>query len=159
MMGGINENDDDNDDKDENNDYYIQYYKYINGPCYVSIMTTNHIETAMIKHFHTRFLPCNYRIFSMYDDLYPLIGSRSQLWYGSVNNYEVLKYEKLYNGYNYSVVFNDDKIVRLLNANPGDLIIATHILNEGRPYFEFAIREVKARTIDDDNIYEDEKTI
>jgi len=152
MIGGLDEN---NEDESDDN-YYIQYYKYMNGPCYVSIMTTNHIEAAMVKHFHTRFLPCNYRIFSMYDDLYPLIGSRSQLWYGSVSNYEVLKYEKLYNGYNYSIIFDDDKIVKLLNANSGDIIIATHILNEGRPYFEFTLREVKAHTIDDDIAPEDE---
>jgi hypothetical protein len=149
MMGG------ESDESDQNDKYYIQYYKYINGPCYVSIMSTNHIESAMIKHFHTRFLPCNYRIFSMYDDLYPLIGSKSQLWYGSVKNYELMKYEKLYNNYNYAVIFDDDKIVKLLNANAGDLIIATHVLNEGRPYLEFTIREVKARTIDDD-VIEDE---
>ena len=136
--------------KENNEDYYIQFYKYISGPCYVTIMTTNHIEPAMLRHFHTRFLPCNYRVMSLYDDLYPLIGSKSQLWYGCVKNYEVLEYEKLYNGCNYSYIYDDEHLVKLLNANPGDLIVAVQVLNEGRPYLEFVIKEVKTRNNDVD---------
>ena len=156
MFGGDNEENEnenlDQNPKDDSN-YYIQYYKYISGPCYVTIMTTNHLEPAMIKHFHTRFLPCNYRVLSLYDDVYPLIGSKSQLWYGCVKNYEVIEHEELYNGYNYSYIYDDEHLVKLLNANPGDLIIATQILNEGRPYFEFVIKEVKTRNneVDDDD--------
>ena len=158
MFGGDNEeNENENENLDQNSkddsNYYIQYYKYISGPCYVTIMTTNHLEPAMIKHFHTRFLPCNYRVLSLYDDVYPLIGSKSQLWYGCVKNYEVIEHEELYNGYNYSYIYDDEHLVKLLNANPGDLIIATQILNEGRPYFEFVIKEVKTRNneVDDDD--------
>ena len=140
------ETENESESKDEN--YYIQFYKYISGPCYVTIMTTSHIEPAMVKHFHTRFLPCNYRVMSLYDDLYPLIGSKTQLWYGCVKNYEVIEHEPLYNGYNYSYIYDDEHLVKLLNANPGDLIIATHVLNEGRPYLEFVIKEVKTRNAD-----------
>ena len=129
---------------------YIKSYKYMYGPCYVTILTTNHIESNMIKHFHIRFLPCNYRVMSMYDDLYPLIGSKNTLWCGSTINFEVMKYEKLYNNYNYSVIYDDEHLVKILNANPGDLIIGQQVLFEGRPYLEFVIKEVKTRTHDED---------
>ena len=137
-------------DEESSENYYIQYYKYISGPCYVTVMTTNHIEPAMVRHFHTRFLPCNYRVMSLYDDLYPLIGSKSKLWYGCVNNYEVIEHEDLYNGCQYSYIYDDEHLVKLLNANPGDLIVATQVLFEGRPYLEFVIKEVKTRNVDID---------
>jgi len=136
---------------DAQDEYYIQYYKYISGPCYVSIMTTNHIEPAMLRHFHTRFLPCNYRVMSLYDDLYPLIGSKSQLWYGCVNSYEVIEHEDLYSSAQYSYIYDDEHLVKLLNANPGDLIVAVQVLNEGRPYLEFVVKEVKTRNVDADD--------
>ena len=148
------ENENENENETDPN-YYIQYYKYISGPCYVTVMTTNHIESAMQRHFHARFLPCNYRVLSLYDDVYPLIGSKSKLWYGCVDNYEVLEHEDLYNGCNYSYVYDDEHLTKLLNANPGDLIIATQVLFEGRPYLEFVIKEVKTRNIDAD-VEEDE---
>ena len=147
------ENPDENEEK-ENEEYYIQFYKYISGPCFVTIMTTNHIEPAMLRHFHTRFLPCNYRVMSLYDDLYPLIGSKTKLWYGCLNNYEVIEHEDLYNGCQYSYIYDDEHLVKLLNANPGDLIVATQVLFEGRPYLEFVIKEVKTRNVD---VEEDEE--
>lgn len=155
MLYGGSENENDNEeekpeDEESSENYYIQYYKYISGPCYVTIMTTNHIEPAMVRHFHTRFLPCNYRVMSLYDDLYPLIGSKSKLWYGCVNNYEVIEHEDLYNGCQYSYIYDDEHLVKLLNANPGDLIVATQVLFEGRPYLEFVIKEVKTRNVDVD---------
>jgi len=137
-----------NENEEPSENYYIQYYKYISGPCYVTVMTTNHIEPAMVRHFHTRFLPCNYRVMSLYDDLYPLIGSKSKLWYGCVNNYEVIEHEDLYNGCEYSYIYDDEHLVKLLNANPGDLIIAVQVLFEGRPYLEFVVKEVKTRNVD-----------
>lgn len=149
--GSENENEEEKpEDEESSENYYIQYYKYISGPCYVTIMTTNHIEPAMVRHFHTRFLPCNYRVMSLYDDLYPLIGSKSKLWYGCVNNYEVIEHEDLYNGCQYSYIYDDEHLVKLLNANPGDLIVATQVLFEGRPYLEFVIKEVKTRNVDVD---------
>lgn len=130
---------------------YIQYYKYISGDCYVTICPTNHIESAMQKHFNTRFLPCNYRIISLYD-AYPLIGSKSQLWATCLSkDFEVCEYEPLYNGMNYSIIFDDELLIKILNANIGDIIIGTHIINEGRPYKEFSIKQVTARNNDDED--------
>ena len=146
------ENENDQPENDPN--YYIQYYKYISGPCFVTVMTTNHIEPAMLRHFHTRFLPCNYRVMSLYDDLYPLIGSKSKLWYGCLDNYEVIEHEDLYNGYQYSYIYDDEHLAKLLNANPGDLIVATQVLFEGRPYLEFVVKEVKTRNIDAEEVEE-----
>ena len=158
LYGGDPENENENEEveenENENEDYYIQFYKYISGPCFVTIMTTNHIEPAMLRHFHTRFLPCNYRVMSLYDDLYPLIGSKTKLWYGCLNNYEVIEHEDLYNGCQYSYIYDDEHLVKLLNANPGDLIVATQVLFEGRPYLEFVIKEVKTRNVD---VEEDEE--
>ena len=67
-----------------------------------------------------------------------------------MKDYEVLEYEKLYNGCNYSYIYDDEHLVKLLNANPGDLIVAVQVLNEGRPYLEFVIKEVKTRNNDVD---------
>lgn len=142
MMGGEDE---------KERPAYIQYYRYIQGPCFVTIFTTNHIEPAMLKHFHTRFIPCNYRVMSLYDDVYPLLGSRSRLWCGYTSNFEVIEHEDLYNGYNYSVIYDHEHLVKIMNANPGDLIVGTQIINEGRPYMEIVVKEVKTKANDGDD--------
>ena len=156
--GSLKNEENKNEEEDEDEDTkasYIQYYKYISGPCFVTIFATHHIEPVMLKHFHSRFIPCNYRVLSLYDDVYPLLGSKSKLWCGLSSNFEVMSYEKLYNGYDYSIIYEDEHLVKLLNANPGDLIIGTQIINEGRPYLEFMVKEVKQRgaeTNDDEDI-------
>lgn len=130
---------------------YIQYYKYNGGDCYVTVCPTNHIETAMQKHFNTRFLPCNYRVISLYD-VYPIIGSKSQIWASCLSKYfEVCEYEPLYNGMNYSIIYDDEPLVKILNANIGDIIIGMHFINEIRPYGEFTIKQVTARNNDNDD--------
>lgn len=152
MLGGIDEETEDTEDTEdtEKKKASYEFYKYSNGPCYVTIFTTNHIAPNMVKHFHTRFIPCNYRVLSLYDDVYPLLGSKNKIWTGLTSNFEVMEYERLYNNYEYSIIYDDEHIVKLLNANPGDLIIGTQIINEGRPYMEFIIKEVKARKIETD---------
>ena len=111
---------------------------------YVTVSTTFHIEPSLIRHLKTRFLPCNYRIFSMHN-AYPLIGCKYKTWCGMCQDFEVLEYEKLYNNQKYSVIYNDEILVDILNANVGDLIICKTIFNEGRPYFEYTLREVYSR--------------
>ena len=83
---------------------------------YVTVSTTFHIEPSLIRHLKTRFLPCNYRIFSMHN-AYPLIGCKYKTWCGMCNDFEVLEYEKLYNDQKYSVIYNDEILVDIFIDN------------------------------------------
>lgn len=129
----------------DNSDMDETKYKTMEGGCYVTLCASNHLEQSIQKHLQTRFLPCNYKFMSLYDDVYPLLGSKTQLWCGLCSNFELMEYEELYNGYDYSTIFNIEPIPRILNASLDDLIVGTHILNEGRPYFEFTIKRVKTK--------------
>lgn len=126
------------------------------GRSYVTICPSNHIEPAMRKHFNFNFIPCKYQLFSLYDVAYPLIGSKTTLWCGFVYDYQVIEYEKLYNGKNYSIITNNDPVVKLLNADDNDLIIAIQVLTETwRPYSEFIIKQVKPTNDELEEIEED----
>ena len=110
----------------------------------------------MRKHFNFNFIPCKYQLFSLYDVAYPLIGSKTTLWCGFVYDYQVIEYEKLYNGKNYSIITNNDPVVKLLNADDNDLIIAIQVLTETwRPYSEFIIKQVKPTNDELEEIEED----
>lgn len=110
--------------------------------CLVTIVSTNIITQAIGKHFiSTTILPCNYRLFSLCE-VYPLIGSRNTLWCGSSRNFELLEYEPLYNKNEYQTIFDDDPVVKILNAKKDQLIICKQTYFEISPYSEFVIRKV-----------------
>jgi hypothetical protein len=116
----------------------------------VSITCSNLITTAIAKHFNSMFLPCPYRVFSLCD-VYPLIGSKSGL-YGFTSDFELIEYEELYNKCDYMIIYDNDPMVKILNAQENDLIICKNILFETTAYFEYTIRIVKRVLIDTDSI-------
>ena len=120
--------------------------------CLVSIVSTNIITQAIEKHFtNITILPCNYRLFSLCE-VYPLIGSRSSLWCGSSRDFELLEYEPLYNKNNYQQIYDDDPVVKILNAKHKNLILCKQTYYETSPYTEYSIREVTPRLNDTESI-------
>lgn len=120
--------------------------------CLVTIVSTNIITQAITKHFiNTTILPCNYRLFSLCE-IYPLIGSKNSLWCGSSRDFELLKYEPLYNKNDYQVIYDDDPVVKIMNAKNNDLIICKQTYFETSPYTEFSIRQVKAKLNDTESL-------
>lgn len=126
--------------------------KYITKKSIVTIVSTNIITQAISKHFvNTEILPCNYRLFSLCE-VYPLIGSKNSLWVGSSRDFELLQYEPIYNKNKYSVIFDDDPVVKILNATKDQLIICKQTFYETTPYSEYNIRQVKQRLNDNESL-------
>ena len=120
--------------------------------CLVTIVSTNIITQAITKHFsNSVILPCNYRLFSLCE-IYPLIGSKNTLWCGSSRDFELLSYEPLYNKNNYQIIYDDDPVVKILNARNDDLIICKQTYFETSPYTEYSIRQVKTRLNDGESL-------
>lgn len=119
--------------------------------CYVSICPSNLITSAISKHFVDTILPCNYRMFSLCS-VYPLIGSKSSMFCGFIKDYELCEYKDLYNGAKYQTVYDNEPIVKILNAMNGDLIVVKALRNEKRPYWEYSIAQVKQCLNDADSI-------
>ena len=116
----------------------------------VSITCSNLITSAISKHFNSAFLPCPYRVFSLCD-VYPLIGSKTGM-FGFTSDYELIEYEELYNKLDYMIVYDDDPIVKILNAKENDLIVCKNILFETTAYFEYTVRIVKRVLNDSDSL-------
>lgn len=115
---------------------------------FVTIALTTPIDQSTNRSLMLRYLPCNYNIISLYS-IYPLIGSKTKLWYGMCCDFELCEYEELYNHKDYALIYNDELVVKILNGKIGDLIICKIILNEGRPYFEYSIKRIISRDNDD----------
>ena len=128
------------------------YVDQNSNDCLVSIVSTNIITQAITKHFiNTTILPCNYRLFSLCE-IYPLIGSKNSLWCGSSRDFELLEYEPLYNKNEYQIIYDDDPVVKIMNAKNNDLIICKQTYFETSPYTEFSIRQVKAKLNDTESL-------
>lgn len=120
--------------------------------CLVTIVSTNIITQAISKHFQSSMiLPCNYRLFSLCE-VYPLIGSRNTLWCGSSRDFELLEHEDLYNKNKYQIIFDDDPVVKILNAQKDQLIICKQTYFEVSPYSEYVIRKVTQRLNDSESL-------
>lgn len=120
--------------------------------CLVTIASTNIISQAITKHFiNSVILPCNYRLFSLCE-IYPLIGSKNSLWCGSSRDFELIKYEPLYNKNEYQIIYDDDPVVKIMNAKNNDLIICKQTYFETSPYTEFSIRQVRAKLNDAESL-------
>ena len=134
-----------------------KFYKYLEEnsedvQCPVTIASTNIITQAISKHFNeTSILPCTYRLFSLCE-IYPLIGSKNKLWCGMNWDFELLEYEELYNKGKYSVIYDDDPIVKILNATKNQLIICKQVNYEVSPYIEYSIRQVKQQLNDTESL-------
>lgn len=140
-------------DLTKNNGYVINknvYQTYIpdDSETFITIALTTPIDQTINRSLTLRYLPCNYNFISLYS-IYPLIGSKSKLWYGMCCDFELCEYEELYNHKNYASIYNDELVVKILNGKIGDLIICKIILNEGRPYFEYSIKRIISRNNDD----------
>jgi hypothetical protein len=71
-----------------------------------------------------------------------MIGSKNGL-FGLSRNYSVIPYSPMYNGRDYSVIFDYDPISKLLNALPGDIIKCKICRAEGfSVYDEWYFRRV-----------------
>lgn len=120
--------------------------------CLVTIVSTNIITQAISKHFQSSMiLPCNYRLFSLCE-IYPLIGSKRTLWCGSSRDFELLEHEDLYNKNKYQIIFDDDPVVKILNAQKDQLIICKQTYFEVSPYSEYVIRKVTQRLNDSESL-------
>lgn len=120
-----------------------------NGRPQVYISPAYVVTETMFLHIPMNILPCLYRFASL-TEMYPMIGSKNGL-YGLSYDYKIIPYEDLYNGRSYSLIFDSDVIVKILNAVVGDLICCKRILCEGSPYGEYYLRQVAA-TASDANI-------
>lgn len=141
------------DDLNKNKGYVFNknvYQTYVQDDTetFVTVALTSPIDQSINRNFTIRYLPCNYNVISLYS-IYPLIGSKSKLWYGMCCDFELCEYEELYNHKDYALIYNDELVVKILNGKIGDLIICKIILNEGRPYFEYSIKRIISRDNDD----------
>lgn len=108
------------------------------------------VTDSMLLHVPINVLPCLYRFVSLCE-VYPMIGSSEGL-YGLSYDYQIVKDVKMsYNGRTYSVIYDRDPMVKVLNAMPNDIIQYKRVLSEGSPYGEYYRREV-ASTANDINI-------
>lgn len=118
----------------------------INGRPQVYISPAYVVTDTMFLHIPVNIIPCLYRFVSL-AEMYPMIGSKEGL-YGMTFDYKIIPYEPAYNGRTYSVIFDYDVIVKILNAVNGDLICCKRVLNEGSPYGEYYLRRVTPTTND-----------
>lgn len=108
------------------------------------------VTDSMLLHVPINIIPCLYRFVSLCE-VYPMIGSEEGL-YGMSYDYEIVKDAVMpYNGRTYSIVYDKDPMVKILNALPGDIIQYKRILSEASPYGEYYRREVIS-TANDVNI-------
>lgn len=131
--------------------YHIFENEIKNDPKYkrpqVYICPAFVVTDTMLLHVPINVLPCLYRFVSLCE-LYPMIGSSEGL-YGLSYDYTLIKDSAMpYNGRSYSIIYDRDPIVKILNALPGDVIQYKRVLSEGSPYGEYYRREVVSTTND-----------
>jgi hypothetical protein len=66
--------------------------------------------------------------------------------------YELMKYKEVYTKKTYSVIYDDDPVVKILNAERDQLIISKTVFYEVATYLEFTIRKVISKLADGENI-------
>lgn len=112
------------------------------------------VTDTMFLHVPVNIIPCRYRFVSLCE-LYPMIGSSTEL-YGMSYNYRLIKNENgelemPYNGRVYSIIYDKDPMVKLLNGLPSDVIEYSRVMFEGSPYGEKYRREIVS-TMSDINV-------
>lgn len=107
------------------------------------------VTEIMLLHVPINIIPCRYRFVSLCE-LYPLIGSSNEL-YGLTYDYKIVENVETYNGRVYSIMYDKDPVVKMLNALPGDIVEYKRVMFEGSPYTENYRREVVS-TMNDVNV-------
>lgn len=110
------------------------------NPDSIEVITTNRLIKIGDISVLDEVIGQKINVFSLFD-VYPLIGSPNAL-YGMAFGYEVAEYEKLFNKCDYKLVHVSDPTVKILNAKPGDLILAIRSCFESSAYLEVTIRRV-----------------
>lgn len=134
----------------------IWFYHYFDDKVYttqsvypeVFICPAYVITTAMQLHVPINLIPCMYRFVPL-PEIYPMIGSKNQM-FSMTYDYKILKPEEIPENRQYSVLFDNDPVVKILNALPGDVIQYKRVLYEGCPYAEYYRREIVS-TVEDIN--------
>lgn len=106
------------------------------------------ITQAMQLHVPINLIPCMYRFVPL-PEIYPLVGSKNQL-YSMTYDYKIVPESEIPDNRQYSILFDNDPVIKVLNALPGDIIQYKRILCEGCPYAEYYRREVVS-TVEDVN--------
>lgn len=107
------------------------------------------VTDAMFLHVPTNLVPCMYR-FAPLPTVYPLIGSKNTL-FSMTYDYTLLTDEDLNGTRKYSIILDNDPVIKILNALPGETIQYKRVLCEGSPYGEYYRRTVVS-TVTDINI-------
>ena len=109
-----------------------------------NIMPAFTVSEALRSHYKDDILPdCNYRIFSL-TELYPIIGSKN-MPFKLTYNYKVHPFQETHNGKEYVKIFDDDPIVKLLNALPGELITCNALSYDDAIFSQTLIRQVEEK--------------
>ena len=111
----------------------------------VDIVLTNYVTAAMRKHVVSNdisYLPCPYNIYSLCD-VYPLCGSKNRTIGSFTKDYEIFKYEELYNKNEYQIVSISDPIVKILKGEESDVIACKTLYFDASPYYEYQLRQIR----------------
>ena len=101
------------------------------------------LQQAKFDKIPIGLLDCPYRLVSL-TQLHRITGSPNGLE-GFVIDYKLLKGEKAisFNNKSYPYITNEDPVVKIVNALPGELIRAKQVYDDGCVYTEYKIRVVK----------------
>ena len=121
--------------------FYDKVKKDADAP-HFTILPAFTVSESLKSHYKRDILPdCNYRIFSL-TELYPMIGSKSEI-YKLTYNYKKHPYEPAFNGKEYVKIYDNDPIVKMLNALPGDLITCNALSYDDSVFSQTFIRQVE----------------
>jgi hypothetical protein len=110
--------------------------------CYITIMPTYQISEKISSHLDNQTFPFNYRVISIID-AFPLLGSKQGIKkFGFTRYYDVCKYQPYENGKDYAMVYDDDIMIKLINAMVGDIVCCQVMINDSSPYYEWQFRRV-----------------
>lgn len=98
------------------------------------------VTPAMYNHVPINLVPCMYRFVPL-PEVYPMIGSKNML-YSMTWDYKILNKSEITGTREYSILFDSDPIVKILNAVVGDTIQYKRVLCEGSPYGEYYRRTI-----------------
>lgn len=107
---------------------------------------TSYTLTDQLLNFTLENLDFKFKIFDL-PTIYPMLGGDEL--YGLTADYEVVPYKVPYNDKEYSIIFEDDVMCRILMARPGELIRCSRVLFEGSAYIETITKVVTIRCNDD----------
>lgn len=121
--------------------FYDKVKKDAHAP-HFTILPAFTVSESLKSHYKRDILPdCNYRIFSL-AELYPMIGSTTHQ-YKLTYNYEKHPYEPAFNGQEYVKIYDNDPIVKMLNAMPGDIITCNALAFDDSISSQTFIRQVE----------------